>query len=130
MATPFTLPDQAENGFSNASRYDKHRPSYPDVAVEKLLNHLGVAGQKNARIVDLGCGTGKFTESLAARPEYFDVVAVEPHDEMRAALLKKNLGRSVKVLNGSADSIPVEEGWGDALIAAQVRQSISKGHRM
>jgi trans-aconitate methyltransferase len=119
MATSFILPEQANAGFRDASRYDQHRPSYPDVAVEKLLTHLGVTGRKNRRIIDLGCGTGKFTELLAARPEQFEVVAIEPHEEMRATLVKKNLGPAVKVLNGSAGSIPVEEDWGDALIAAQ-----------
>ena len=53
-----------------------------------------------------------------ARPEKFEIAAVEPHEGMRAALVKKNLG--IKVLDGHAQNMPVEEGWGDSLIAAQV----------
>jgi trans-aconitate methyltransferase len=128
MTASFILPDQANSGFSDASRYDRHRPSYPDVAVEKLLANLGVKGQKNSRITDLGCGTGKFTELLAARPEQFQVLAVEPHEEMGATLIKKNLGSSIKVLNGSAGSIPAEEDWGDALIAAQA-SDVAEGQK-
>lgn len=85
------------------------------------MNELGVENQPNARIVDLGSGTGKFTELLVARPEKFEVVAVEPHEGMRGALLKKNLG--IRVVDGNAGDIPLEHEWGDALIAAQVCQS-------
>jgi SAM-dependent methyltransferase len=121
MATPFTLASEAARGFSNAAQYDQYRPSYPAEAVDKLLTHLGVAGLKNARVVDLACGTGKFTELLTARPEEYEVVGVEPHREMREELVKKNLAR-VKVLDGDAGNMPIGEGWGDALVAAQVRR--------
>ena len=87
-------------------------------SVNKLLDRLGLVNQNNARIVDLGSGTGKFTELLVARPEKFEVVAVEPHDGMRDALVKKNL--SIEVLDGNAGNMLVKDGWGDALIAAQV----------
>ncbi|KAK2628176.1 hypothetical protein QTJ16_002822 [Diplocarpon rosae] len=118
MATPFILDTRAATGFQNASAYDRNRPSYPPEAVEKLLGHLGVAGQQGARIVDLACGTGKFTELLAARDEGFEVVGVEPHDGMRDVLVKKGL-ENVRVVDGDAGNMPVEEGWGDALVAAQ-----------
>jgi ubiquinone/menaquinone biosynthesis C-methylase UbiE len=121
MAAQFTLPEEASKGFSNASHYDKYRPSYPAEAVDKLLKSIGVAGVQNARIIDLACGTGKFTELLAARPENYEIVGVEPHQEMREELVKKDLGSRVKVLAGDACNIPIEDGWADALIAAQVR---------
>lgn len=119
MATSFSLDSRAASGFKNASNYDNHRPTYPPEAVEKLLTHLGIANQQNAQIIDLASGTGKFTELLAARPEEFEVLAIEPHEGMRQELVKKNLGSRVKVLHGDAAHMPVEEGWGDALIAAQ-----------
>jgi ubiquinone/menaquinone biosynthesis C-methylase UbiE len=119
MATQFALDNRAQRGFQNASKYDTHRPSYPAEAVEKLLTHLGVAGQKNARIVDLACGTGKFTELVARREEEYEVVGVEPHEAMREELVGKKL-RGVRVEDGDAAHMPIEEGWGDALIAAQV----------
>lgn len=118
MAAQFTLPKQASTGFSDASHYDKYRPSYPVEAVEKLLKNIGVAGVQNARIIDLACGTGKFTELLAVRPENYEIVGIEPHQEMREQLEKKGLPR-IKVLAGDACNMPIEDGWGDALIAAQ-----------
>ena len=119
MAAQFTLPKQASTGFSDASHYDKYRPSYPVEAVEKLLKNVGVAGVQNARIIDLACGTGKFTELLAVRPENYEIVGIEPHQEMREQLEKKGLPQ-IKVLAGDACNMPIEDGWGDALIAAQV----------
>lgn len=73
-----------------------------------------------AQIIDLGSGTGKFTELLVKRDEQYEIVAVEPHAEMRDELVKKGLGERVAVLDGDAGNILVEDGWGDALVAAQV----------
>lgn len=120
MATSFTLPEQAASGFSNASAYDKYRPSYPAEAVDKLLKNVGVADVKHARVIDLACGTGKFTRVLAARPEQYEIIGVEPHQDMREELTKQGTGSHLQVLEGDACNIPVEEGWGDALIVAQV----------
>ncbi len=126
MAASFTLDSRAASGFKNAANYDTHRPTYPPEAVNKLLTHLGVAGQQDAQVIDLACGTGKFTELLAVRPESFEILAIEPHEGMRQELVKKDLGPRVKVLDGNAAHMPVEDGWGDTLIAAQVSSIILK----
>ncbi|EXJ96068.1 hypothetical protein A1O1_01194 [Capronia coronata CBS 617.96] len=96
------LPAQA--GFASASAYDAHRPSYPAEAVDRLLESLGMAGVKGAKIADLAAGTGKFTEILARRPEEYDIVAIEPHDAMREQLQRKALPR-VRVVKGTADNM-------------------------
>lgn len=116
--TPFQLKSQADKGFQNGDAYDKNRPSYPPTMVEKLLTHLNVSGQENAKIVDLAAGTGKFTELLARRPEDFEIIAIEPHAGMRKTLDNKNLDK-VTVKDGDAGNIGLENSWGDALIAAQ-----------
>ena len=51
------------------------------------------------------------------------MIAVEPHEGMREELVKKNLRSGVKIMEGDAGNMPIEEGWGDALIAAQVREN-------
>jgi len=109
---------RAQSGFAEAASYDKHRPSYPPAAVSALLEHLNIAGKQGAHIVELGAGTGKFTELLAAREESYEIAAVEPQENMRAELESKRLP-GVKVLQGDAASVEVEEGWADACIAAQ-----------
>jgi len=121
----FTLAKEADVGFRNAASYEKFRPSYPAEAVSKLLSHLGLADEKNAQIVDLACGTGKFTDLLVARLEEFEILAIEPHKEMRQALEEKKHAR-VKVLDGDAGNMPIEDGWADGLIAAQVNVVLSQ----
>jgi hypothetical protein len=56
---------------------------------------------------------------LARRGEGYEVIGVEPHKGMREELVRKKL-RGVKVEEGDAGNMPIEDGWGDALIAAQV----------
>lgn len=54
---------------------------------------------------------------------------MEPHREMRESLVSKDLGGKgrgeVKVVDGNAAKIGLEEGWGDACVAAQVDDSSS-----
>ena len=108
-------------GFSHASEYDAHRPSYPPEAVDALLSHMGLAERSHARILDLGAGTGKFTALLAERPENFEVLAVEPHMGMRAELEAKRLQNVTLVEGHAADLGGIEDGAVDGVIVAQVR---------
>ena len=114
-----SIPDVSTLGFAKASLYNTHRPSYPLEAVDSLLSNLHVAGLKEAKIVDLAAGTGKFTELLATRAEDYDITAIEPHDEMRTELEGKRLG-NVVVKKGEATKMPVESQSVDAVIVAQV----------
>lgn len=114
----------ALSGFTDAESYDAHRPSYPAAAVDNLLKQIKLEGIKGARILDLAAGTGKFTELLAQRPENYEILAVEPHSEMRAQLQKKQTERgwnNVKIEEGFADSMSgVPDSWADAVVVAQV----------
>lgn len=112
------LHQSAQNGFSDAASYDTHRPSYPDAAVDRFLNHLELAHLTGASVVDLAAGTGKLTESLASRPEGFSVLAVEPHAGMRGELERKNLPR-VETRDGFAEKIPAVDEWADAVVVGQ-----------
>jgi ubiquinone/menaquinone biosynthesis C-methylase UbiE len=121
------LAPEALQGFSNASNYDKYRPTYPEEAVSKLLARLGVAGVAGAQIIDVGAGTGKFTSLLADREEKFEIKCIEPHNEMKEVLAKKfgegNEGKwkgGVQIVEGDAANMSVEDEWADAVIASQV----------
>ncbi|KAL8634094.1 hypothetical protein Q9189_000013, partial [Teloschistes chrysophthalmus] len=104
---PFQLSSAADKGFTNASSYDTFRPSYHPGTVDDLLAKLQVKDLKKARMVDLGAGTGKFTELLASRDEDYEIIAVEPHAEMRKQCEGKKL-RGVTVVEGNAVTIPVK----------------------
>ena len=64
-----------------------------------------------ARVLDLGAGTGRLTRELTRR--FAAVVAVEPDDEMRALI---DCGT---VLGGTAEAIPLEDGSVDCVFAGE-----------
>ena len=113
MTTP-AVHHSALQGFSQASeRYAKGRPDYPDELLGWLQQDVGAT--VGARVVDIGAGTGKFTQLLVRTGA--DVTAVEPVREMGARL--SAILAQVRVLEGTAESLPLGSGSADALICAQ-----------
>jgi SAM-dependent methyltransferase len=92
-----------------AEDYDRGRPEYPADAVAWLVPAA------SARVVDLAAGTGKLTGALVAPSR--EVVAVEPLAEMLDRLRERL--PAVRALEGSAEAIPLPDGWADALVVGQ-----------
>src|ERR1700692_1794936 len=61
-----------------AEDYDRHRPTYPDVLVDRACEGIG----PGAAVLELGCGTGQLTRTLLARG--LRVTAVEPGQQLIA----------------------------------------------
>jgi predicted RNA methylase len=121
-----SIEDAARSGFADSHAYEAYRPSYPPEATGQLLSVLKVAGAWGASVADLAAGTGKFTELLVTRLEHYSIVAIEPHEGMRAELEKKDL-QGVKVVKGTAENMSeIADGTFDALIASQVRRCSSE----
>jgi SAM-dependent methyltransferase len=105
--------EAASIGFGRAvDAYDRGRPRYPDVAVTWLWQALRLAA--GSRVVDVGAGTGKLTAALVARGA--EVSAVEPVQAMRERLAASVAAR---VLDGTAERLPVDDGWAAAVVAGQ-----------
>jgi ubiquinone/menaquinone biosynthesis C-methylase UbiE len=62
-----------------AGIYAKSRPSYPDQAIEFILEHCGLTAEDH--LVDVGCGTGISSRLFAERS--LQVVGIEPNADMR-----------------------------------------------
>ena len=112
--TDHRIHEAAARGFEAAvERYQRGRPGYPDDAVSYLVHELGIAEGRD--VVELGAGTGKFTELIVHTGAR--VTAVEPVAAMREALGKNC--PTVTVIDGAAEEIPVPDASADAVVAAQ-----------
>ena len=89
-----------------ADDYDRHRPSYPDVLVDKACEAAGI--RPGSRVLEIGCGTGQLTRSLLARE--LRVTAVEPGAQL--------LARARDQLDGAGDVRFVNARLEDAMLPA------------
>ena len=96
-----------------AAAYAEHRPGYAEAAVRWALEPVGA--RRPLRVLDLGAGTGKLTETLIGLGA--EVTAVEPDPGMLAEL-RGRLG-SVRAMAGRAEEIPLPDGAVDAVLAGQ-----------
>jgi ubiquinone/menaquinone biosynthesis C-methylase UbiE len=95
--------------------YDRgrdHGPQFVELWMNVLASTLG-ADRVNT-ILDLGCGTGRFSEGLARR---FDacVVGIDPSAKMLAQARDKRRLPRVHYQRGSAEAIPLVSGAADVI---------------
>jgi SAM-dependent methyltransferase len=96
-----------------ADSYDRARPTYPEDAVSWLL--AGVEDTEGTRVLELGAGTGKLTQQLAARG--CRVVATDPSEAMLARL-GAGAPHVVRIA-ATAEQLPLVPRVCDLLVAAQ-----------
>jgi SAM-dependent methyltransferase len=81
--------------------------------VSYLVRELGITEGRD--VLELGAGTGKLTEMLV--PTGARITAVEPVTAMREALAAAC--PTVRVVDGTAEDLPVGDATADAAVAAQ-----------
>src|SRR5258707_14722779 len=90
-----------------ASNYDRgrdHGPEFLDLWMDVVASH--VKDQTIKTILDLGCGTGRFTEALRARFDA-DVIGIDPSKKMLEQARGKEPAGRVRCEAGRAESISV-----------------------
>lgn len=104
----------AEQGYTaKAKTYKEGRPDYPHQVIDWLKKDLTLSN--NARVIDLGSGTGKFIPYIQAVSA--NIIAVEPVMAMREQLLQSFPAIEVKA--GTTENIPVADQSVDAVVCAQ-----------
>jgi SAM-dependent methyltransferase len=78
-----------------AELYDRRRPGYPQALVDDLVAWAAAAGAA-PRALEVGAGTGKATQLLAARG--VSVLAIEPSAEMAAYARTATAGLEVEIV--------------------------------
>ncbi len=96
--------------------YVASRPDYPDALFDLLVQRCSPAAA--AQVVDLGAGTGLFTQGLLARG--YKVLAVEPNPAMRQAADTRLGGHTgYRSAEGSAEAVPLPDRSVNLITAAQ-----------
>lgn len=98
--------------------YDRGRRQPPGV-LEMWMDRVAAAIEPAAvsSIIDLGCGTGRFTEALAKR---FDahVTGIDPSLKMLAQARAKPAAAGVRFVQGAGESMPVADASADLVFAS------------
>lgn len=97
--------------------YDRGRKP-PDGVLDMWLDRIEAAvGREVASIVDLGCGTGRFTELLAKR---FNATAigVDPSSKMLTHARAKPASAHVSYLEGAGERIPCGDESADLVFSS------------
>lgn len=102
-----------------AENYDAGRTLTPEAMAtwRDVLSPL--LGSGSSPVLDLGAGTARFSRLLAEWARSW-VVAVEPAAAMRAQAAAKGLGRSVALLGGCAEALPLAGGSVRAALLSNV----------
>lgn len=139
----------AVSGFTAAAAesYDKGRPEYTDEALRQILRILRKSGpaqdittSSSYKIIELGAGTGKFTQSFQrysanmhnAKIRY---IATEPSAGFRAKLVEKQLP-GIIVEDGLGSKIPSKDGKTHMVVVAQAyhwmdtQETLDEVHRV
>ncbi len=88
--------------------YDRGRDHGPEaLALWMSVIESRVRGRSIRQILDLGCGTGRFSQALATRFDA-DVVAVDPSRKMLAIARDKPHEPRLRYVEGRAEAIPLE----------------------
>lgn len=108
-----TVHSQVEGYAKVADSYARGRPEYPSEMISWMQKTTAIGSGDH--VVDLGAGTGKFTNALVKLGLRVD--AVEPVDEMRAQLAALLPG--VTVHGGVAQHLDIDTASADLVTCAQ-----------
>src|SRR5262245_16220782 len=100
--------------------YDRGRLRTPEV-LSLWMNTISeyANGQRIVRILDLGCGTGRFSQVLAS---HFNavVVGLDPSQKMLERATRKQHGCRIHYARGRAEAVPLTDNSVDLIFISMV----------
>ena len=109
------LRDEIRSSFDDAARDEEHFPSTIDPRiyhVKLILEHLGdLAGR---RVLDVGCGKGRFARIVKERHPAADVWGLDISEEML-----RHVPTGIHTRAGSMTELPFEDGYFDGAYATE-----------
>ncbi|ESO89306.1 hypothetical protein LOTGIDRAFT_154406 [Lottia gigantea] len=104
-----TIHKTAVVGFTKGDLYESSRPSYTDLTVERIIEefqNLGQGQEVKYDIVELGAGTGKFTNLITKKLRNVRYLATEPSDGFYQTF--QELYPYIESLQCTASKIPLK----------------------
>ena len=103
-----------------AATYDKARALAPETRrLWQDLLSLHIDRAAISLVIDLGCGTGRFSELLAAHFGV-QVIGIEPSQKMVDQARRKPATGNVVYRQGSAEALPLPDGCADLVFMSMV----------
>jgi len=99
-----------------APRYDRSVAQIWFRQNHRLIMHV-VAPPLDARILDLGCGSGQLAAQLAKRVRHGSVLGVDPAEEMIRVARRRHRRKNLRFEVGSSDAIPADAGAFDMVVS-------------
>jgi SAM-dependent methyltransferase len=110
------IPNPTQRFTGRVDAYRRFRPTYPSAVAGLLARECGLGPA--AHVADIAAGTGIFTENLLAAG--FQVTAVEPNAEMRAACASlAPMYPKLTIMDGTAESTGLPDHSVDLITVAQ-----------
>jgi SAM-dependent methyltransferase len=101
-----------------ADAYARHRPGYPDAALDRVVEFAALS--RDSLLVDVGSGTGISARLMARRG--VRVIGIEPNDDMRRKAAAEPLPDGAarpEYRSGRAEATGLPDGRAAAVLAAQ-----------
>src|SRR6185437_11109148 len=107
------------DGTDMAKVYDRGRNHGPEVLDLWMRTVESFLDQNPKTILDLGCGTGRFSEALAT---YFDadVIGIDPSAKMLEQAQAKRLNTRVRYEAGRGEAMPLPDSTVDLIFISMV----------
>jgi ubiquinone/menaquinone biosynthesis C-methylase UbiE len=104
--------------YDDGVAYERMMGTWSRAAGEIFLDWL--APSRGLRWIDVGCGTGSFTELLIERCAPAEVEGVDPSDAQLSFARARHLGQIAKFQQGDAQALPFSDERFDAAVMALV----------
>ncbi len=104
--------------FADGAGYEKFMGQWSRLAGKIILNWLSL--NRGSKWLDVGCGTGAFTETIQEICAPAEIIGFDPSAEQVAYAQARNAANSVKFQVADAQSIPFDDDRFDVAVSALV----------